>query len=73
MTKEQIGSTLLAVAALAEAIRTLGEIPSGHLYAQVCGELDMTAYQSAIATLKRAGLVAERNHLLTWVGPEIAS
>jgi len=71
MNKEHIGSALLAAAEVAEAIRKLGSVPSGELYARVCGTLELPAYQQVIALLKRAGLVSERNHLLTWVGPEI--
>jgi hypothetical protein len=62
--------TLMACAAMAEAIRELGSVPSGHLYANVCGRMDQPTYERIIETLKRAGLVAEKNHLLTWVGPK---
>lgn len=60
---------LTAVQAVSEAIRTLGEVPSGELYAQLCGQLDMNAYMSIIALLKRTGLVVERAHMLKWAGP----
>lgn len=71
MTKEQVSAAFDATAAIAEAIRGLGEVPSGELYAHVCGKLELPAYNQVIALLKRAGLVAEHNHLLKWVGPEI--
>jgi hypothetical protein len=70
-TKEQVAAGVQAVAAIAEAIRGLGEVPSGKLYALVCGTLSLEAYERTVGLLKRAGLVEERNHLLTWVGPKI--
>lgn len=57
-------------AALAEAIRDLGSIPSGHLYAQVCTHMGLEDYKGAINALKGAGLVAENNYVLTWTGPK---
>lgn len=71
MTKEQIHAAIQATAAVAEAIRELGSVPSGHLYAQLCGKLELGAYQGIIRTLKGAGLVSEKNNVLTWVGPNI--
>lgn len=69
MTQQQISSAIQSVAAIAEAIRSLGEVPSGELYAHVCGHLDIDQYTQVIALVKRAGLVAESNNVLRWVGP----
>lgn len=68
-----IGAYLDAVKTMAEAIRTAGPdgMPSGHLYAYVCGAVDLPTYNRMIDTLKGAKLVAERNHVLTWIGPQI--
>jgi len=71
MTKEQIAGVVKALAALAETIRELKEVPSGVLYSHVMGALSHEAYASAIRTLKNAGLVEERNNVLRWVGPEL--
>lgn len=62
---------LACVDAVAEAIRDSGSrgIPSGHLYAVLMGVMDINLYQSIISILKRAGLVTEQSHLLTWSGP----
>lgn len=57
------------VAVLAETIRELGSVPSGHLYAQVMSHMSLDTYNSAIGVLKSADLVKESNHLLTWIGP----
>lgn len=70
-TKETITSGINAIAAIAEAVRTAGEIPSGQLYALVCGTLTLGMYNDILGILKRAKLVEERGHLLRWVGPEI--
>lgn len=70
VTKEQVVAAVQTVAALAEAIRELGEVPSGDLYANVMGHLSCESYQKAIDMLKRSGLVIETPaHLLRWVGP----
>lgn len=73
MTREQIAAAVKQLAALAEAIREVGEIPSGHLYAQVMGVMSLEAYASAIRALKNAKLVEEKNHLLRWVGPAVGT
>ena len=58
------------IAAMAEAIRALGEVPSGHLYAHVMGSMDLPTYQYIIDRLIGAGLVTmDRSHLLHWIGP----
>ena len=58
------------VRALADAIRELGEIPSGHLYARVMGFMTLEVYQSMIENLKAAGVVREEpSHLLVWQEP----
>jgi hypothetical protein len=35
------------------------------------GILTLDAYTRVIESLKRMGLVEEKNHLLTWVGPKV--
>lgn len=77
MTAISRHSAALQVATvLGEAIRDLtaasplGGVPSGELYARVMSYLTLEQYQAAIDVLKRAGLVAERNHLLAWIGEQ---
>jgi hypothetical protein len=64
----QIKAALQITAAVAEAIRELGSVPSGHLYAQLCGKLSLQQYESIIHLLKNTGLVSESFHELTWIG-----
>lgn len=64
---EQTKAAINAIAAVAEAIRALGTVPSGHLYAQVMGHLSLESFEGIIRTLVRAGLVRESSNELTWV------
>jgi hypothetical protein len=54
---------------LAEAIQSLGRVPSGELYAQVMGHLTLEQYNAAISVLKFGKMVQEKNHELIWIGP----
>lgn len=56
--------------AIGTAIRSLGSVPSGHLYAHLCGKLSMGSYNNIIAILKNSKLVEERSSILIWVGPK---
>jgi hypothetical protein len=68
MNSSQATAAVRVVAALAEAIRDLGQVPSGHLYASVMGVMNLSQYQQAIGILIKAGLVEDRHHLLVWIG-----
>ena len=65
----QVRGAVGVVLAVAEAIRDLKEVPSGHLYAQLMGHMELATYNKIIDILKNAGMVREQNHLLTWTGP----
>jgi hypothetical protein len=71
VSKTQVKAALNGIQAVAEAIRGLGEVPNGHLYAQLMGVMDHRTYESIIGLLKRAGLVSESGNLLTWTGPAL--
>lgn len=70
-TTQQVHAAINMVAAIAEAIRSLGEVPSGVLYAQVFGHMTIDQYTQVIGIVKRVGLVAETNNVLRWVGPTL--
>ena len=55
---------------VADTIRELKQVPSGHLYAQLMGTMDLATYEKIIGVLKNAGLITEQNHLLTWNEPK---
>lgn len=64
--------SIAQVVAIAEVIRELSEVPSGHLYARVSDKLDFSQYEQVIGILKRVGFIKEtKGHLLRWTGPVI--
>lgn len=67
---KKVTAAFNVVAALAEAIRELGEVPSGHLYARLMSVLSLEDYQTAINLLQGAELISVNNHLITWNGPK---
>lgn len=66
MTAQQ--AALEVVLAVGSAIKELGSVPSGHLYARLMGKLDLESYNKVIGILVKTGAVKNENHLLTWVG-----
>ena len=67
MDKKQVAAQLRIVAAIGEAIKDLGSVPSGHLYARVMGILSLDQYNQVIGILKKQGLIEEKSHELTWI------
>ena len=68
----QMEAGLKAAQAIAEAIRELGRVPAGHLYATVMGTLTLEQFEQITGILKGAGLVEEKNHELIWIAKEAA-
>jgi hypothetical protein len=69
-SKKQQAIALQRIAfAMADAIRELGEVPSGHLYAALMEKMTLETYQRIIGMLKASGMVKESFHVLKWVGP----
>ena len=59
-----------ACKAVADAIKELKQVPSGHLYAHLMGKLSLGQYEYIIGILIGAKLVKrDPSHLLHWVGP----
>jgi hypothetical protein len=75
ISTERRVAAIVALAAIAETIRDLtaasplGGVPSGELYTHLMDKLDIQSYTALISSLKAAGLVEERAHLLVWIGP----
>ena len=67
MTEQEIKAGIETVKATAEAIRDLGTVPSGHLYARVMGVLSLDQYNQIIGLLKKHGLIEESYHELKWI------
>ncbi len=68
-TAEQVTAGIRVAAVVGDTIRQLGSIPSGELYAQLMGHMNLDTYNKCIQVLKKAELVEESNHVLRWVGP----
>ena len=71
--REMLISGIRLIAAVGQVIQELGQVPSGILYANLAGRLTFEQYNIAIGKLKEAKLVQECNHVLTWVGPCLAT
>ena len=68
-SEAQLQARVLMARAVADAIRELGSVPSGHLYARLMGVLSLDAYEQIIGALISAGVVRrDGSHLLTWIG-----
>lgn len=68
-TSTQRAAAFQILAAVTEAIRELGQVPSGELYARVSPTLDFEAYERIIQTIQNTGLITVKGHLITWTGP----
>jgi len=68
----QVQAQVAVIKAVAEAIQSLGEVPAGHLYANLMGHLSLDAFESIIGILVAAEVVKrDGSHLLTWIGPSV--
>ncbi len=65
-TTNELKAGFKALQALAEAIRELKQIPSGHLYARVMNYMDINAYEKAIGLLCNSGVIRKNGDLLVW-------
>ena len=70
MTKQELSNAFKILSAVAETIRELGSVPSGHLYANLMGQMGLEEYTSLIDTLKRTKLVEEKYNVIYWIGPK---
>jgi hypothetical protein len=67
--KKAVNAHLQIALAIADAIKELREVPSGHLYARLMGNMDIDRYNMYIGMLKNAGFVREDGfHMLYWIG-----
>jgi hypothetical protein len=54
----------------ANAVRGVGRIPSGTLYATLMDRMSASAFESMIGQLVGTGLIRRECHELVWVGDE---
>ena len=64
-------TVLEAIVAVGIAIRELGEVPSGHLYAMLMTQgCSLDVYDAILGKLTGAGLITVSDqHLIKWAGP----
>lgn len=68
MTPEQKTKVQALILAIADTIKELSPIPSGHLYAALLGtQMTLDTYQQIISALEQAGKIKVTNHLITWI------
>jgi hypothetical protein len=68
VSREQIVAAIKVTLAIAETIKELGSVPSGELYALLCGKMSLNQYQIIIGNIERAGMITVKNNLITWIG-----
>ncbi len=68
-SKLEIDAVVKIIGAVADVIRELGQVPSGHLYARLMDLMTLDRFQQILGILKSSGMVREQGHLLTWTGP----
>jgi hypothetical protein len=70
-THDQVRAAIEVTRAVADCIRELRQVPSGHLYARLMGHLSIEQFEQIISTLVHANLVRRHpSHLLEWIGSE---
>ena len=67
-TAEQIEKHIQAIKAVADCIKELKQVPSGHLYARVMEFMDIDQYNTIIGILISTKFVRQENHVLIWIG-----
>jgi hypothetical protein len=69
LPSSQEAAALAVAKAVAEAIRELGSVPAGHLYAVLMARMSLETFEKIVGALVGAGLVRrDGSHLLTWTG-----
>lgn len=69
--RNDLRSAMAMVFTLAELVRELKEVPAGHLYSRLMGQMDIHTFEKCVSILVNSKLVTRKNHLLTWVGPTL--
>lgn len=68
--EKQAKALAALVLAIADTIKELKQVPSRHLYANICHAVDLDTYQAVIAFLVGSGKVRQHpSFMLEWVGP----
>jgi hypothetical protein len=66
--EEKMKAAVQIMKAVAESIKEVGSIPSGHLYAQLMGKMSLGSYEKMIYAMQRMGIIRVEDHLITYIG-----
>ena len=75
-TKQQMMAVIEMVKVIAELIRDLGQVPSGHLFAELQTSipgLTLPTYELLLRQLTAAKLIRRQYHLIKWIGPKVTA
>jgi hypothetical protein len=68
VTTNDVALVVRVIRTVADAIKELGQVPSGELYSQLMSFMTLEEYNMVIGFLTKAKLITYQNHLITWVG-----
>jgi hypothetical protein len=66
VSKAELAAGIESIKAIAEAIRDLESVPSGHLYARLMTFASLESYETVITMLVKAEVIRKENDLLIW-------
>lgn len=66
VTSEQIQGGFTVLQTICEVVREAKKIPSGTIYAQLCGKMDLPTYEKAIQILKNSTVIRQSGDMLHW-------
>jgi hypothetical protein len=65
-------NTIALCKIIADCIKELGSVPSGHLYARLMHNFTLEEYETIINLIINTGFVRkESSHLLVWIGDPV--
>lgn len=70
ITAEKVSAALDIVRIVADCIKELGAVPSGHLYARLMPHMTFGTYAMILDVLTHGGLIKIENNVITWIGAE---
>lgn len=66
ITQKQVSAAINTIKAIADAIKGLGTVQSGVLYANVMNHLSLQEYERIIQILVDSEIITKKNHELKW-------
>lgn len=63
-----VGAMLNRIIAIGDAIHKLGQIPEGHMYARIMGQMTVDEFNVITEILIEQKLIKRENNVLIWIG-----